>query len=91
MPPNDAQTHPRAADPELPEWAQRAVGTLVTWQETEGADETPALVLGARWARDVDGKPLMGGYVAVQFLLERVDGSSRWSAPQLAPEGTVPA
>lgn len=87
MPPFDEQTHPAAGCPPLPAWALSYVGGVHFWQEHEDSDaEAAVLVLGARWARQPGSTALLG-IEAVQFLLEREDGSSRWSAPQRAPEG----
>lgn len=82
-------THPYSDLPALPDWATQYVGYVVSWTEQLPTVENPepepepALVLGVRWARQPDGALL--GVEAVQFLMERADGSSRWSAPQLAP------
>lgn len=67
----------------LPVWAVAEVGSQVFFVQgpvPEGDEVPKALVLGARWARNVDGKRLPGE--AVQFLLESADGSVRWSAPE---------
>jgi hypothetical protein len=67
----------------LPVWAVAEVGTRVIFARgpvPEGAEIPRALVLGARWARDVDGRRAPGD--GVQFLLESEDGSVRWSAPE---------
>ena len=73
----------------LPEDVLELVGTVTRWVEDrttiQGLDtvrtqhEDDGLILGARWARDVDGKPFGEELGLVQLLMERPDGTTRWT------------
>lgn len=73
--------------PELPKQWQELVGTTVRWYEDvyddngarrEAEEPTVALVTGARWGRDADGRVMFGW---LQLLLDRMDGTQRWTPP----------
>lgn len=76
----------------LPQWARDTVGCRLPWSEDRpvvvdgeaslARQSGNVLVIGARWARNVDNKPVGQEQGLVQFLVEREDGTSRWSGPQ---------
>jgi len=78
-----------APPPPLPESVTSMVGASGAWAEDrvmvfDGEavmvpTEDVQLVVGARWARNVDGKPFGQDLGLVQYLMERPDGTTRWS------------
>lgn len=75
----------------LPESVTRLVGQKGVWQEdrvtvVDGEavivpKQEVHLVLGARWARTPDGQVRGESLGLVQYLMERPDGTSRWTSP----------
>lgn len=73
----------------MPEDVKELIGTVTRWVEDrttiQGLDtvrtqhEDDGLILGVRWARSTEGRPYGEEQGLVQFLMERPDGTWRWT------------
>ncbi len=73
--------------PPLPDDFQHMVGHTVLWHEdvldhdgklAPQEDGTPVLITGVRWARNADNRIEHGW---VQFFMDRMDGTQKWTDP----------